>query len=59
MIELIAELPNGHVTKKIADLLGLSPKTIEKYRENILTKFTTSSMIVAVRLAIRHGLLAP
>jgi DNA-binding NarL/FixJ family response regulator len=57
--QVLSYIAQGDVTDKIAGYLGLSPKTVEKYRANILTKFKTSSMIVAVRRAIRQGLLAP
>lgn len=48
--EILDLISRGHSTKEIARLLGISPKTVEFHRANLLKKFgaRTSSQLVAV-----------
>ena len=50
-------IANGHSTKSIAETLGISPKTIENHRTNIMTKVGVSSMAELLAYALREGLL--
>jgi len=54
--KLVAE---SHSTDQIAQLLQISPKTVERHRENILAKLGMSDRIQLTRWAIRHGLVEP
>ena len=54
--KLVAE---SHSTEQIAQLLQISPKTVERHRENILAKLGMRDRIQLVRWAIRHGLVEP
>ena len=48
---LVAGLPN----KTIAYDLGISPRTVEVYRANVMTKMEAASLSDLVRMAIRAG----
>src|SRR5918997_6639917 len=51
--KLVAE---SHTTEQIARLLSISPKTVERHRENILGKLGMRDRVELTRWAIRHGL---
>jgi len=53
VVKLIAE---AHSTKEIAELLVLSPKTVERHRANILEKLGLKDRVELTRYAIRRGL---
>ena len=53
VVKLVAE---AHSTEQIADLLVISPKTVERHRENILAKLGMRDRVELTRWAIRHGL---
>ena len=55
VLRLIAE---GYTNTQIADLLFLSPRTIETHRANIRSKLHLDSRAELVRFAVRHGLLS-
>ena len=57
MAETAALVALGYLNKEIADELGLSIKTIEKYRINLAKKFGTRGTADITRLAIRLGLI--
>ena len=54
--KLVAE---SHSTEQIAQLLSISPKTVERHRENILAKLGMRDRIQLTRWAIRHCLVEP
>jgi DNA-binding NarL/FixJ family response regulator len=54
--KLVAE---SHTTEEIAQLLTISPKTVERHRENILAKLGMRDRVQLTRWAIRHGLVDP
>jgi DNA-binding NarL/FixJ family response regulator len=56
VVKLIAE---ANSTKEIAELLVLSPKTVERHRANILEKLGLKDRVELTRYAIRRGLVAP
>ena len=53
VVKLVAE---AHTTEEIARLLTISPKTVERHRENILGKLGMRDRVELTRWAIRHGL---
>ena len=56
VVKLIAE---GKTTKGIAEVLGVSVKTAESHRANIMEKLDIHHIAVLVRYAIRRGLIQP
>lgn len=56
VLKLIAE---GHSGRDIAQLLFISPKTVERHRANILTKLGLKDRLELTKYAIRAGLIEP
>ena len=56
VLQLVAE---GKSTKEIAQLLGLSVKTAESHRTNLMKKLDIHEIAGLVRYAIRLGLIQP
>jgi DNA-binding NarL/FixJ family response regulator len=56
VVKLVAE---AHSTDQIAELLVISPKTVERHRENILAKLGMRDRVELTRYAIRRGLVEP
>jgi DNA-binding NarL/FixJ family response regulator len=54
VLKLIAE---AHSSKEIAQILFISPKTVERHRANILTKLGMRDRVELTRYAIRRGLI--
>ena len=49
----------GNPTKDIADMLCLSPKTVEKHRSNISKKLGISEPLAMLKFAIKLGVADP
>ncbi len=56
ILKLVAE---GHTSQQIADLLVISPKTVERHRANLLAKLGLKDRLELARYAIRVGLIEP
>jgi len=50
---------SGRLNKQIAYDLGISPRTIEIYRANLMTKMQAASLSDLVRMALIAGILGP
>ncbi len=57
--EVIKLLAQGHSNKEAARLLGISVKTVDTHRTNLMRKLSLHSITELVRYAIRHGLVEP
>lgn len=55
--EVLEGLVAGHPNKTIAYDLGISPRTIEIYRANVMTKMEAKSLSELVRMALVGGIL--
>lgn len=55
--QVLEGLVAGHANKNIAFDLGISPRTVEIYRANVMTKMSASSLSDLVRMAMTAGLL--
>jgi len=55
--EVCEALAYGHTNPEIADLLGISVRTVETHRMRIMSKLELSSRAELVRFAIDHGIL--
>lgn len=56
-IEVLKRIALGETTQSIALALGISPKTVESHRRNILRRLRLQSVQDLTRYAIRHGLI--
>jgi two-component system response regulator FixJ len=57
--EVLGGLVAGHANKQIAFELGISPRTVEIYRANLMTKMQAASLSDLVRMALIAGILGP
>ena len=55
VVQLIAE---GHSTKEIASLLGVSAKTIDKHRTRMMEKLRLHDAVAVTRYALKAGLIS-
>jgi two-component system response regulator FixJ len=55
--DVLQGLVAGHPNKTIAYDLGISPRTVEIYRANLMTKMNAASLSDVVRMAIVAGIL--
>lgn len=53
--EVLAAIADGHPNPVIAELLGVSPKTVETHRAHLMEKLGVHSVAALVRVAVRHG----
>jgi DNA-binding NarL/FixJ family response regulator len=56
VVKLVAE---AYTSEQIGRLLGLSRKTVERHRENVLAKLGMRDRVELTRYAIRRGLVEP
>ncbi len=56
VLQLIAE---GHTTREIAQILGVSVKTVETHRQQLMERLDIHDIAGLVRYAIRIGLVMP
>lgn len=54
VIQLVAE---GESSKQVASRLGISPKTAETHRNNVMQKLNLHSMVELVLFAVRNGII--
>jgi len=57
--EIVQRIAEGQTTKEIAAHLGLSVKTVESHRINLMRKLDIHETATLVRYAIRRGLTTP
>ncbi|OLE17367.1 MAG: DNA-binding response regulator [Betaproteobacteria bacterium 13_1_20CM_3_63_8] len=57
--EIIQLLAEGHRNKKIAQMLGISIKTVETHRTALMRKIGVKSIVELVRYAVRNNLTEP
>jgi two-component system response regulator FixJ len=57
--EVLEGLVAGNANKTIAYDLGISPRTVEIYRANVMTKMKAGSLSELVRMALIAGLVNP
>ncbi len=57
--EILRLTAEGHSAREIADLLTLSPKTVERHRTNLMDKLNLHNRAELIRYALRKGLVSP
>jgi len=55
--DVLGGLVAGHANKQIAFELGISPRTVEIYRANLMNKMKAGSLSELVRMALIAGIL--
>ncbi len=58
-LEILKLIAEAHSTREIAEILVISPKTVERHRANILGKLGMRDRVELTRYAIRRGLIEP
>jgi DNA-binding NarL/FixJ family response regulator len=58
-LEILKLIAEAHSTREIAEVLVISPKTVERHRANILDKLGMRDRVELTRYAIRRGLIEP
>jgi DNA-binding NarL/FixJ family response regulator len=58
-LDVLRLLAEGKRTKDIANLLGVSPKTVETYRSRLMHKLGIDNVPGLVRFAVRAGIVSP
>tara|TARA_R110000787_G_scaffold280905_1_gene391908 strand:- start:12665 stop:13282 length:618 start_codon:yes stop_codon:yes gene_type:complete len=56
-LEVLQSLARGQSNKQIADTLGISPKTIDSHRTNLLRKMNVNTTAALLVRAMRDGLI--
>lgn len=54
MLQLIGE---GYTNSRIAEALGISVKTVERHRTNLMAKLKVHNLVELIRTAMKHGLI--
>lgn len=49
----------GKTNKEMAEILFISPKTVDKHRTSLMTKFNVHSLVELLAYALREGLIDP
>ena len=57
--EVLNLVVDGHTSKVMADMLYLSPRTVDHHRANLLRKFDMKNSVDLVNFAIRNGFVTP
>lgn len=57
--EIVQLLAEGHSSKRISSLLGISVKTVDTHRATIMRKLDAHSIVDIVHYAIRNNLVQP
>ena len=57
--EVLTYIAEGFTSREIAYTLVISVKTVERHRENIMTKLDIHNRVELVKFAIRKGLIQP
>lgn len=55
--EVLCLVASGHTNKEMAAQLGISRRTVETHRENLMRKLSIHSVAGLTRFALEHGLL--
>ena len=55
--EVLALIAEGQTNRQIAEQLVISPKTVDRHRENIMTKLNLHNRIELVKYAIEKGII--
>jgi DNA-binding CsgD family transcriptional regulator len=54
--EILSHVLAGKTSREVSDLIGLSARTVEYHRANIMGKFGATNMVELIALARQRGL---
>ena len=54
MLELISQ---GNTNSRMAEILGISVKTVERHRTNLMAKLNAHNLVELIRIAVKEGLI--
>ena len=57
--QILQFVVDGYTSREVADQLGLSPRTVDHHRSNLLKKFQMSNSVDLVNFAVRNGFVTP
>jgi len=57
-MEMIRFIADGYSTRNIAELLRISPKTVEKHRQSLMKKLDIHNIAALTRYAVSTGIVA-
>jgi two-component system response regulator NreC len=55
--EVLTYIAEGYTNREIAEELSISPKTVDRHRENIMSKLDLHSRVALVKYAIEKGMI--
>ena len=55
--EILKLLAEGHTTQEIADMLTVSPKTVDGHKTNLMAKLDIHNRTDLVKYALRKGII--
>lgn len=58
-IQIVTLIAEGHTSKIIGELMGISSRTVDKHRANVMKKLKCSSIVDVIRHAISRGYILP
>lgn len=58
-VEVLRLVAEGRPNSEVAEILRLSPRTVETYRHRLMRKLEIENLASLVRFAIRHGIILP
>jgi DNA-binding NarL/FixJ family response regulator len=58
-VEVVKLIAEGYSSRQIAEVLGISVKTVDRHRANVLEKLGMRDRVELTRYAVRHGLIEP
>ena len=58
-LAVLQAIARGHTNASAAESLGISPKTVDTHRTNLMRKFDVNSTASLLLAAVRAGLLDP
>ena len=56
-LQVFKALAEDRSVNDIADMMGISPRTVETYKSRVMSKMNLASIIDLYRAAVRHGLI--
>ncbi len=58
-VEVLKHVALGHTNKQVAEILHISPKTVDSHRTRIMAKLPLHSTAGLVRFAVKMGIIQP